>query len=212
MGLIDTIFSSKAKPLTVEQATANLETLRRKRAETTAAIVEATERRKALLQRDEGDGEVETVDRELSRYELKLERLDLAEPVALAALTESRAKARAAEWRRLAKVRFAADSKYAAAMRAAIDALVELVAIPDRIHNGGYAAEAMIFAIPPRILTPEAVAQFERPQERNRRRRLCPSSRSMPRRRLPRRRPNRRASVWRRSRRRLIVRAAPLSS
>jgi hypothetical protein len=162
MGLIDTIFAWRAKPLGVEEAAANLEKLRQKRGEATAAIAEATERRQALMQREDSDDEIEAIDREIARHELRMERLDLAEPVALATLTEARNKARAAEWRRLAKLRFAADRKYAAALRASLDALAELVEISDRIHKGGFALEAAGFAIPPRVLNPDALALFER--------------------------------------------------
>lgn len=168
MGLLTRILGGKdAKAETVDDAQAALARLADERKKAKAEISELGEKRRALLLVDDSDKEIALIEKASAAAELRLERLDEAEPGLLAALTAARDRKRQAEWAAVRDRYFAAASKYLASMREARQAFDALTGVIGEAQSRGFSSEAAhVFAFPTHILDVEALNRFDVAVER----------------------------------------------
>jgi hypothetical protein len=168
LGLLTRILGGKdAKAETVDDAQAALARLADERKQAKAEISELAEKRRALLLVDDSDKEIALIEKTSAAAELRLERLDEAEPNLLAALTAARNRKRQAEWAAVRDTYFPAASRYLAAMREARQAFDALTGVINEAQSRGFSSEAAhLFAFPTHVLDVEALNRFDVAVER----------------------------------------------
>jgi hypothetical protein len=170
MGIISDLLNFKpggkrgANVADVEKSLARLAAVRES---AHAAIVSILNQRREALLADAADDVIAKLDADADSHRLSLERYDLAEPELLNQLQGLRSSARQARWAELRKRRIDADRIYAVALRSAVDAFENLVAVADAALNEGFASEVgHSFATAPRIVDRTVCDAFEAETER----------------------------------------------
>ena len=170
MGFLSEIFGStkKAAAPTVEGAEAALARLNVERESARAEVRILIEQRRALLLEDGTDDEIAALDQKIAAAELRIERLDEAEPRLLSELAGARDRRRRAQWNELRERGLAAAEKYLASARAAHADLMAYAAIIDEATAAQFTAEARAsFPFAPSTLGPDLLAAFDRKLERS---------------------------------------------
>ena len=169
MGILSKIWgepSKKAEP-SVAEAEAALSRLASERSAAQAEINELQTKRRSLLLVDDSDREIAAVDKASAAAELRLERLEEAEPGLVAGLTAARTRRRQAEWEQIRDEYFPAAATYLAAMRDARQAFDAVTGIIGKAQNRGFAAEATsLFPFPIHLLDVELLKRLNVAVER----------------------------------------------
>lgn len=138
-----------------------LEDLSNESAAAGASLADLVKRRRDLLLSDASDEDIRTLDLEADRVRIRIEKIELAEPMLLDELRQTQNSHREEQWRELHKRHHAAALAYAAALRVAVDALDDFARIGAEAQSAGFARElASTAAIPPRVVHPEQVERF----------------------------------------------------
>ena len=169
LGILSKIWgepSKKAEP-SVAEAEAALARLASERSAAQAEINELQTKRRSLLLVDDSDREIAAVDKASAAAELRLERLEEAEPGLVAGLTAARTRRRQAEWEQICDEYFPAAATYLAAMRDARQAFDAVTGIIGKAQNRGFAAEATsLFPFPIHLLDVELLKRLDVAVER----------------------------------------------
>jgi hypothetical protein len=115
--------------------------LGRDRDETRTKIAELKKQRHTALLDDESDAAIGKIDLLIDRAEVRLEKLNAAEPPLLEKLSGARSAARQKRWRALRDAYLAAAGEFLASARSAADKHTALIAIITQAQCEGFAAE-----------------------------------------------------------------------
>jgi hypothetical protein len=136
--ILKTLNGHGSEAASLEQA---LLQLSRDRDETRIRIVDLKKQRHAELLDDATDAAIGKIDLLIDRAEVKLEKLNAAEPPLLEKLTGARTAARQRRWRELRETYLSAVGEYLAAAREAIDKHIALAAIVKQAQREGFEGE-----------------------------------------------------------------------
>ena len=172
MGMISDILGlgrPKSGPRTIADVELALGRLSAERTAARRAVDDARRERAELLLVDQTDERIAALDAAAHRAELTLERLDLAEPLLLRELEQLRSEAKQARWRGLREGYDAAAIDYANALRVAVEKMAVMLNLNDEARRAGFEHETQAAFIPPtRMISPDALNQFEVAIERAR--------------------------------------------
>lgn len=149
-------------PVTVAACEAELRRITDERSATNAAIASRAGRRHALLLDDASDKAIQALDREIDAHHLTLERLEAFEGIVFSRLQECRTEERNKTWKDSCERYEQRARGLAIAMRAAVEAQLDVAEIIDAARSGGFEHEATAtFPTPPLHLNLEALRIFE---------------------------------------------------
>jgi hypothetical protein len=159
--LLGYLTPSSGPDQSVSAAEAALSRIARERASAQEKLATMAERRRQLLWNDADDRAIARLDAEADALHLTLERLELLEPRILDELSSSRDSLRKAEWRERLRLHVDAAHAFAAAHRAACDALENLIAADQDSRAAGFERElAAVTATVPRMIVREQGERF----------------------------------------------------
>lgn len=154
-----------AEPTSLSEALAQLD---RDRTDIEAEIARLGAERKTLLLEDAPDAQLDKVERQIDRANVRLEKVKVAEPPLREALATATATERKQRWEQHVAAHRAAAQKFLVAARATVEMHERLVAIKDAARREGFEHE-IVGAMPatPNIhgnplLVPHALDDFER--------------------------------------------------
>jgi hypothetical protein len=142
--------------------------LGRDRDETRTKIAELKKQRHTALLDDLDDAAIGKIDLLIDRAEVKLEKLNAAEPPLLEKLTAARSAARQRRWRALRDAYLAAAGDFLTSARATAERHADLIRIVDQAQREGFGAEvAATMPATPNVnshplLAPDLLNNFER--------------------------------------------------